>query len=45
LGGVYIGSNSILAVGEKLLLCSTLDSPMEAPDSPVPMSGAPSRWF
>jgi hypothetical protein len=34
--GVFIGPNSILAVGEKLLLCSTLDSPVEAPDSPVP---------
>jgi hypothetical protein len=27
-GGVYIGPNSILAVGEKLLLCGTPDSPV-----------------
>jgi hypothetical protein len=25
-------------------LCGTPDSPMGSPDSPVPLSGAPSRW-
>jgi hypothetical protein len=25
--------------------CGTSDSPVEAPDSPVPLSGAPSRWI
>jgi hypothetical protein len=35
LGDVFIGPNSILAIGEKMLLCGTPDSPVEAPDSPV----------
>jgi hypothetical protein len=35
---VFIGPNTILAVGEKLLLCGT-------PDSPVHLSGAHSRWI
>jgi hypothetical protein len=37
-GVVFIGPNTILAVGEKLLLCDTLDSL-------VPLSSAPSRWI
>jgi hypothetical protein len=31
---VFIDPNTILVVGEKLLLCGTPDSSMEAPDSP-----------
>jgi hypothetical protein len=45
LGDVFIGPNSILAVGEKILLYGTPNCPVEAPDSPVPLSGAPSRWI
>jgi hypothetical protein len=42
---VFIGPNSILAVGEKVLLYGTPDSPVEAPDSLVPPSGVPSHWI
>jgi hypothetical protein len=35
LGDVFIGPNSILDNGEKMLLCGTPDSPVEAPNSPV----------
>jgi hypothetical protein len=45
LGDVFIGPKSILAVGEKLLLSGTPNSLVEAPDRPVPFSGAPTRWI
>jgi hypothetical protein len=44
-GRVFIGPNTILAVGEKVLLCGTMDSPVQASDSRVHLSGAPSRWI
>jgi hypothetical protein len=46
LGEVFIGPNSILDVGEKLLLSAAYRTiPWWAPDSLVPLSGAPSRWI
>jgi hypothetical protein len=47
-GVVFIGPNTILAIGEKLLLCGTPDNTMEAPDSPVRLAigsnTAGDRW-
>jgi hypothetical protein len=44
-GVVFIGPNTILAIGEKLLCCGTPDNPVGSPDSLVPLSGAPSHWI
>ena len=41
LGEVYIGPNSIIVVGEKLLLCGTPDSPVVGTEQSGVVSGAP----
>jgi hypothetical protein len=43
--GVFIAPNTKLVVGEKLLSLRHTGQSGGAPDTPVPLSGAPSRWI
>jgi hypothetical protein len=44
-GGIYRPQHNSSRLRKAAALCGTPDSPMEAPDSLVPLSSVPSRWI
>jgi hypothetical protein len=44
-GGIYRPQHNSSRWRKVVALCGTPNSSVEAPDSPVPLSGVPSRWI
>jgi hypothetical protein len=44
-GGIYRPQHNSSRLRKAAALCGTPDSPVEAPNSLVPLSGVPSRWI